>query len=293
MRTMQLSHAERVMSVERDIVRRGYSLSRGTGTGLYPDYHHHQGLELIWVDRGQGQVYIGGESHVFGAGDALLLDGNEEHSLRLFGGSWVRALLYFSPDLVSRPVMAGMKTLATLADRGLVRAQPPVAQQSRIDQWVSDMVRELQQDTPGGDAAIAAYLQLILIEMERHLCAPHQRTRRPFDYGFAAVREVMVFVENHLGDSITLEEVGRHLAMSPRHLERCFREEVGTSIMAFWVDRRMEHAVTLLRRPGASVAAVASEVGYASAFSFSRAFKRYHGFPPSRASKVPPATASL
>src|SRR5687768_15273871 len=111
---MQVSHAERISAAERDLARRGYSLSHGSGTGLYPDHHRHRGLELIWVERGLGQVHVGAETHLFGAGDALLLDGSEEHSLRLFGGSWVRALLYFSPELVDRPVMTGMKTLGML-----------------------------------------------------------------------------------------------------------------------------------------------------------------------------------
>jgi AraC-like DNA-binding protein len=48
----------------------------------------------------------------------------------------------------------------------------------------------------------------------------------------------------------------------------------------------MERAAALLRRPSAAVADVAAQVGYASAFSFSRAFKRYFGRAPSHANPV-------
>jgi AraC-like DNA-binding protein len=283
---MQVSHAERISAAERDLARRGYSLSHGSGTGLYPDRHCHQGLELIWVERGLGQVHVGAETHLFGAGDALLLDGSEEHSLRLFGGSWVRALLYFSPELVDRPVTSGMKTLGLLADHGLVRARPNAATQARIDKWVADMMGELEQERPGGDAAIAAYLQLILIEMERHLAAPATRPEPVADSGPKAVREVLAYIDSHLHEPVTLDDIGRMVAMSPRHLERCFKEEVGTSLKAFWVDRRMEQAAALLRRPGATVADVATQVGYSSAFSFSRAFKRRYGRAPSRVTQA-------
>jgi transcriptional regulator GlxA family with amidase domain len=92
--------------------------------------------------------------------------------------------------------------------------------------------------------------------------------------------------------AVTVEEMARDLAISPRHLERCFKETVGTSIKAFWTDRRMEHAARLLRQPGVAVTDVAVRVGYASPFAFSRTFKRRFGVAPSHAagtSAVDPA----
>jgi AraC-like DNA-binding protein len=288
--TASLSHAGRLLAAERELARRGFSLNRGRGTGIYPEWHHHQGLELLWIEQGVGQVYVDDQSYVFGAGDAILLNGNAGHTLRLLSGAFVRVLLYFSTDVLNRPLLKELRTLRAVAERGLVRARPPATVQARLDGWVRAMLEELHQDRPGGDAAIAAYLQLLLVELERHLSerSPHAAGDAvPVeDTGARAVRGVLAYIEAHLGEPTTLEEMGRALAVSPRHLERCFSENVGTSIMAFWFGRRMEQAAALLRRPEASIAEVAAGVGYASAFAFSRAYKRYFGVPPSQARRL-------
>ncbi|MFC0625711.1 AraC family transcriptional regulator [Kribbella deserti] len=64
-------------------------------------------------------------------------------------------------------------------------------------------------------------------------------------------------------------------------LAKRFAELVGQPPLAYLTDLRMTLAAELLDRPGATVAAVARQVGYADAFSFSSAFKRERGTSPS------------
>ena len=60
-----------------------------------------------------------------------------------------------------------------------------------------------------------------------------------------------------------------------------FERAVGSAPMAYLLTWRMALAQDLLRR-GKGVAAVAECVGYASASTFSTAFARHVGLPPSR-----------
>ncbi len=50
--------------------------------------------------------------------------------------------------------------------------------------------------------------------------------------------------------------------------------------MAFLTDWRIALAADLLREPGATIASVAEQVGYSSAFALSAAFKRVRGISP-------------
>ena len=63
-------------------------------------------------------------------------------------------------------------------------------------------------------------------------------------------------------------------------LARRFTDLVGEGPMSFLTGWRLALAADLLREPDATVAAVAHEVGYGSAFALSTAFKRVRGVTP-------------
>ncbi|MFF8655377.1 AraC family transcriptional regulator [Streptomyces huasconensis] len=62
---------------------------------------------------------------------------------------------------------------------------------------------------------------------------------------------------------------------------RNFTDLVGRPPMAYLTEWRMTLAAELLAEPGATVASVAGQVGYADGFGFSDAFKRIRGIAPS------------
>ena len=63
-------------------------------------------------------------------------------------------------------------------------------------------------------------------------------------------------------------------------LARRFTELVGEPPMSFLAGWRIALAADLLREPGATVGAVAHQVGYGSPFALSTAFKRVRGVSP-------------
>jgi len=75
--------------------------------------------------------------------------------------------------------------------------------------------------------------------------------------------------------------LARKAGASLRTLERCFVAETGASVGDWRRRVRLFHALRLLEG-GASVTAVALEVGYASTSAFSHAFARQFGRSPSR-----------
>ena len=68
--------------------------------------------------------------------------------------------------------------------------------------------------------------------------------------------------------------------MSRATLARRFAELVGEPPMAFLTAWRLALAADLLREPGATIGAVAQQVGYGSPFALSTAFKRVRGVSP-------------
>lgn len=82
-----------------------------------------------------------------------------------------------------------------------------------------------------------------------------------------------------LGDS-SIDAIAMRLAVGTRTLERQLRAE-GTSFRELKQQFLRERAMTLLGTGDWSVAAVARSLGYSEPNSFSRAFTRWTGYPPS------------
>jgi len=88
-------------------------------------------------------------------------------------------------------------------------------------------------------------------------------------------------IEERLRDtSFTVESLAQHLQISPSQLNRIFRREYNSSVMAFVQERRLEHARQLLAESSFSITQVSTHCGYGSASAFIKAFTRKHGLTP-------------
>ena len=76
-------------------------------------------------------------------------------------------------------------------------------------------------------------------------------------------------------------DVAREFGFDRSYLYRIFKARYGTGIKSYITKVRMTHAETMLRG-GSSVSDTAVMVGYSDEFNFSKAYKKYFGYPPSR-----------
>jgi AraC-like DNA-binding protein len=82
-----------------------------------------------------------------------------------------------------------------------------------------------------------------------------------------------------------LAHMAHHLCMSERTLKRRLHEE-NTSFRQILLDVRQQAAQDLLAKGTLSMSEIASRLGFSDPSSFSQAFKRWHGVPPSLAQKI-------
>jgi AraC-like DNA-binding protein len=96
----------------------------------------------------------------------------------------------------------------------------------------------------------------------------------------APLRRVTRWVDEHLGDRITLPTLAHVAGCSQWHLIRLFNAGMGTSPARYVVTRRLERSRQLLRTPGADIAEVALRCGFSSQSHFTRTFARAFGQSP-------------
>lgn len=84
----------------------------------------------------------------------------------------------------------------------------------------------------------------------------------------------------HSGESPGIGEIARSLGISPSHLRARFRASCGVSIGRHLRQLRLERACGLLRLGPQRVSEIAEQCGFASIYSFSRAFRLAYGVSP-------------
>lgn len=94
------------------------------------------------------------------------------------------------------------------------------------------------------------------------------------------VKEAILYMTKHYGEPIGLNEVAEHVRVSPAHLSKVFKEEVGVTFIKWLNHLRMEEAKKLLRHTWLKTYEVADQVGYPDYKYFSLMFKRQTGLSP-------------
>jgi len=97
----------------------------------------------------------------------------------------------------------------------------------------------------------------------------------------AAILDAVRAMEAKVADPLTLDDLARVAGLSPRQLNRLFREKLGRSTMRYYRDLRLDKAQSLLRNSPLSLTEVALATGFASSSHFSRVYAESFGQPPS------------
>jgi len=94
------------------------------------------------------------------------------------------------------------------------------------------------------------------------------------------VKRAILLMEQHVGRSLTLDELAHKVDLSTRQLERIFKSEMGVAPQAYAKKVRLRTAAWLLHSSDKSVSDIASSCGFSDASHLGREFKKDFGTSP-------------
>jgi AraC-like DNA-binding protein len=95
-----------------------------------------------------------------------------------------------------------------------------------------------------------------------------------------SIQNIITYIDQHLCEQLTLEDVSRMAGFSRYHFLRIFKRETGIGIRDYIKTRRMYRAVDFLLTTELSVMDIAIILQFDSQEAFTRAFKREYSLPP-------------
>lgn len=144
-----------------------------------------------------------------------------------------------------------------------------------------DLALALVEEDLGRELALRVARELVMFfkrpggqsQFSTHLSA--QMSER------SLIRDIQVWVVDHLGDELSLERLALLANMSPRNFSRIFKKETQTTPAAFVEGARIEAARRMLEDSALPLKRVADNCGFGDMNNLRRAFLRRLGVSPS------------
>jgi transcriptional regulator GlxA family with amidase domain len=107
-------------------------------------------------------------------------------------------------------------------------------------------------------------------------------TEATLDRHNRTVHSAVRYIHDNLNRPLRVDELARHVHVSPRQLTRLFSKGLNASPASYVERVRLQKAAALLLRTGIPIKQIAANLGYPDVATFTRAFSRQHGQPPGR-----------
>lgn len=229
-------------------------------THHYPP-HLHEEYSIGVVLHGTETITVGGV-HVAGPGSVMIMNADEVHANDSADVEYIT--MKVRPRVMRRVAME-----LGGSDRP-IRFPVPVFEDAEVFSSLRDLLLSLEEETMSKLEAESAFVT----SMALLLPAPHRTGRGRI----AIARE---YLKSHFAGDVSLAELARMAELSPFHLLRVFREEVGVPPHEYQMQLRVAHARKLLRS-GEGIADAALQTGFFDQSHLSRSFKRIVGMTPGR-----------
>ena len=269
--------AERITSWRSGDIA-GIELRLGVAVAEPYPRHWHEELQLCLATDGGGLLHYRGAAHVTPKASLFVVHPGEIHANEADRGSGCSfRSMYIPAELIRRIA----RDLA-----GRPRDLPFFPRPVVLDQDIVALFVELHRTLEAPGARLAAesrLLELFVRLIGRHSAdgqepAPAGRER-------AAVRRVREFLATAYSDNISLDELAGLAGLSPFHLSRVFRREVGMPPHAYQTQLRILKAKALIRA-GRQLADVAAATGFVDQSHFARHFRWLVKLTPGRYSRA-------
>lgn len=94
------------------------------------------------------------------------------------------------------------------------------------------------------------------------------------------VRQAMHYVEMHIEEAISLQEVAGHVHLNGSYFSSLFKEQCQMNFSEYVARRKLQKAKELLLKTNLPIAEIASRTGYQTVKYFNKLFKEYDGMSP-------------
>lgn len=243
--------------------------------------HWQNSMELVFVKKGTGMVYVDLDPFTARAGDIFVFVPGMLHSLSQYPGEAMEyeniifdvELLGGSSDLCYQryllPLQSGRLPLPSRLAPGHPCYGIALEHLRRLENVNRERMLGYELQVKG---LLLSLLSLLVSQSDGVPPSDNTDTRR--------LKTILQYVTMHYTETLPVAEAAAVCQCSPSHFMRWFKQMTGQGFTEYLNAYRLNTAAELLRTTDDTVLAVAEQTGFKNLSYFNRAFKTHYGLTP-------------
>lgn len=250
--------------------------------------HSHTFSEIVVVLSGTALHVIGEQGYQIRPGDVFVIDRSSGHAFEQVNNLVIinfsyneQHLLFDKEDLRLLPGFASLFLTAPKLRKhngsvGMLRLEQ--SDLSFLENIAEMILRQTAQKNEGYETVVKLLFQTVVA----FLSSQYLRTETTASQNLGLIADAFDYLEAHFSEDLSVKSLAGHLSVSPRHLERLFRQFCKESPLEHLTELRMSEALRQLAYTEYPVSEVAVRCGFSDPSYFSRVFKARYQVSPRR-----------
>ncbi|MBQ9764744.1 MAG: helix-turn-helix transcriptional regulator [Lachnospiraceae bacterium] len=284
---VSIKHREATDERQYMLGDRKYEVYEKTGAPIGAEVLHcHNFYEVIYVCEGEYAGIVGDRTYYLKKGDFLLIDKNVMHRYHYVEKRHdsSRRIIIWVEEKLLRELSDGKVDLTRCFSASETTAYHfPIYYDEMLRAYLLKLVQETAVDINEVEGAKEildkSYLSLFFVYLNELCMKGKYATVVENSFYAPMVMEVSAYIEKHIADKITLDELAEHVHISKYYFLRKFKEYTGMTVHEYIINKRLIHAREMLKEKHSLQEAWMAS-GFNDYTTFLRNFKKVFGVAP-------------
>lgn len=242
--------------------------------------HWHDEVEIIYLKKGKLRVSIGEEEFDVLPGGIHFVNSGELHFMESEDTSVDYYTILFPLEFVSFQTEDQLEREILRPLRGKKLLFPKDITETSCSTKITGLLEEMIQAYDEKKNGYQLRTRILLLQVLEELVKEDCFCKPSFQNPTSIQRDMLLYIQNHFTDRITLEMLAKEFHLSEKYVSRYFKEHFSISFMQYVGHLRMTKAKMLLTATDLPVTEVALSCGYPSVNLFIRNFKEIYQVTP-------------
>lgn len=245
--------------------------------GFQMPFHLHEAIEIMYVISGECQVELENKIVLLKKGQFIMIDSYACHRLIVDEEKSCRMLNVEFTLTEKQGIYPSIKELSQENDNlsNLLNDKQTFIVLKDLEglyHTLKTLVLELGEKDAGNSIVIMQTLMSqLLLKIARITTESKQRDSLPTDI---YIKKVINYIHHHYDVDLKITDLAELVYLHPSYLHRIFKESMGSTIMEYITEIRMDRAKMLLAKTDIPITEISEYVGVNSRQYFSYLFKK-------------------
>ena len=248
------------------------------------EYHHHDFSKIVILIDGDLTYYIEGKAYILKPWDILFVNKNEIHKPVVNPDKYYeRIVIWLNPDFMAKYAQ-GNNDLLKCFEVAIKNNYNLLRLNMKSIEVIKNLIQDIQNCNNSNEFGSeilkeSLFVQLMVLMNRLFLNSDKNRDIEDIQYD-KTIEGVLNYINSNLENDLSIDTIASEFFISKYYLMRKFKNQIGSSIHNYVVQKRLILARSLIS-DGLSMSSVCSRCGFNDYSSFVRAFKKVYGVSPS------------